>query len=629
MSKWISQKDLENTMGHKILIAGLQEAGKTAIKRVFFLRQQAVDVNGLKATIDYERLAVRINNVPITVVDLGGQRIFIRRFLSTFSPFIFNSVKIFIFVIDVSIKTTRNNAVQYFTAALEKLKEYSPNAEIYVFLHKNDLIRNSPNYESIHAQIKEEFQVGCEREIKFFRTTIFDEKSIINSLGRIFELSIPNAAKSKFVDNKVIGDGEEFSGKFAVDQFKDFQENICPFCNVQLFKTPNGFECNVCGYKPKGKQQKIDAEPIKPKISVDDLKAKLSSVKISQNEASSDISGGSTNVIPTKFSFSSISQSLSESNFNNNLEKILNLSFNKDEVEKKLSLDQKLFLNVCINIKLPVELTKFILNEYIVKYNPKKLKIYDYNILQAISYLKFGYLKDKDFLKYLFLTEYYQDVSVEETLWNNFPYPFKESYSAETEEDLEKLPLEKDLILLSFKENIGAKITNKDNNAEITFYKGKKRLGIITIPYSITPKDLKYMLIFELKFPIEKNLQGFVEETTTKLLTEMKNIRGSIKDELKPSTAEAIKTETKQSTEIRLTENKEIYYKIILNKPNFEVAFKFENKDFGKIIGPDSISASGLYQLVKNETLIPSLIGEDELMFATLEMYNKFNQLNK
>jgi len=51
------------------------------------------------------------------------------------------------------------------------------------FLHKNDLIRNSPNYESIHKQIKEEFQIAYDNKIKFFRTTIFDEKSIINAFG--------------------------------------------------------------------------------------------------------------------------------------------------------------------------------------------------------------------------------------------------------------------------------------------------------------------------------------------------------------------------------------------------------------------------------------------------------------
>ena len=333
MSKWISQADLESTMGHKILIAGLQEAGKTAIKRVFFLRQQAVDVNGLKATIDYERMAVRINNVPITVVDLGGQRIFIRRFLSTFSPFIFNSVKIFIFVIDVSVKATRNNSVQYFISALEKLKEFSPNAEIYVFLHKNDLIRSSPNYESIHAQIKEQFQVECERKLKFFRTTIFDEKSIINAFGRIFELSIPNAAKSKLVDGLAIESGEEYSDKFAVEQFKDLAENLCPFCNITLFKTANGYECNICGFKPRSKSKFIDAEEIKPKISVDDLKAKLNAVKISSDNTAID----TIDKIPASvLNGSDINKDLrllGESNLGENIPKILDLSFNRDEME--------------------------------------------------------------------------------------------------------------------------------------------------------------------------------------------------------------------------------------------------------------------------------------------------------
>ena len=68
---------------------------------------------------------------------------------------------------------------------------------------------------------------------------------------------------------------------------------------------------------------------------------------------------------------------------------------------------------------------------------------------------------DKDYQKFLFLTEYYQDVCVEETLWNNFPYPFKESSSTESVEDLEKQELDKDILSLSFKENIGAKIIPK------------------------------------------------------------------------------------------------------------------------------------------------------------------------
>ena len=159
MSEWVSKTEIAAHLGYKILIAGLSEAGKTAVKRIFFLKQKTEDVNRLSATLNYERLSITINEVPITIVDLGGQKVFLKRFLSSFSPFIFSSVQIFIFLIDTANRSTRNNALDYFRASLDKLKTYSPSAEIFIFLHKNDLVRNSPNYESIHEQLKEQFQL--------------------------------------------------------------------------------------------------------------------------------------------------------------------------------------------------------------------------------------------------------------------------------------------------------------------------------------------------------------------------------------------------------------------------------------------------------------------------------------
>lgn len=625
MSKWITSSEISSSMGQKILIAGLQEAGKTAIKRIFFLRQQAVDVNSLKATLDYERMQVRINNVPITVVDLGGQRIFIRRFLSTFSPFIFNSVKIMIFVIDVSIKSTRNNAVQYFVSALEKLKEYSPDCEIYVFLHKNDLIRNSPNYESIHAQIKEQFQVESDKKIKFFRTTIFDEQSVINAFGRIFELTIPQAAKSPLVDGKAIESGEEYSDKFAVEQFKTEEEEICPFCNIKLFKTDSGYECNICGYTPREKQKRIEAESFKPKVTVEDLKKKLTSAKISSynQPISQEISLNETESQPQVQE----TTPLYESDLDKNIPQILNLSFNREEVEKKLTLEHKQFLNLCFNYKVPTELLRFMLNEYIVKHTPRSLSVKNQNILQAISYYKFGYIKDNELMKFLYLSEYYKNLSVEDSLWNNFPDPFKES--AIKTVDLEKEALDKELLLLSFKENIGAKVAYKEYNSEITFYKGKHKLGVINIPLDITDKELKYMLVFELKFPVESNLQGFVQETTDKLLKEIRSNRQPTKVEEKPIVASKTSNETKVSNVYRLIENKELYYKITIRGEEFQVDFFKEDREFGIIKGPTTLSAPGMFELVKNETLIATLINDDDLMFSVLELYNKFSQLNK
>ncbi len=210
MSEWVSQTEINVQFGHKILIAGLSEAGKTAVKRIFFLKQRTEDVDSLSATLNYERLSITINDLPITIVDLGGQKVFLQRFLSSFSPFIFSSVHTFIFLIDVANKTSRNNSIDYFKACLEKLKNFSPETEIFVFLHKNDLVINSPNYESIHEQLKGQFQIECDdKNIRFFRTTIYKPETVINAFGRLFEITIPEIAKSEFVDGRTIGEIEE------------------------------------------------------------------------------------------------------------------------------------------------------------------------------------------------------------------------------------------------------------------------------------------------------------------------------------------------------------------------------------------------------------------------------------
>jgi hypothetical protein len=210
MSEWVSEAEISSRLGHKILIAGLSEAGKTAVKRIFFLKQRTEDVDKLSATINYERLSVTVKDTPITIVDLGGQKIFLKKFLTAFSPFVFSNVKIFIFLIDTANKTTRNNAFQYFKASIEKLINYSPEAEVFVFLHKNDLVRNSPNYESVHTQLKESFQLEYNETLRFFRTSIFKPESVIDAFGRIFELTVPDIAQSDFVEGRTIGEIEEY-----------------------------------------------------------------------------------------------------------------------------------------------------------------------------------------------------------------------------------------------------------------------------------------------------------------------------------------------------------------------------------------------------------------------------------
>ncbi|MHA2231853.1 MAG: ADP-ribosylation factor-like protein, partial [Candidatus Hodarchaeales archaeon] len=215
MSGWVSETEVSSRLGYKIILAGLSEAGKTAVKRVFFLGQGADDVDNIAATINYERLIATIKDTPVTIVDLGGQKVFLKRFLGSFSPFIFSAVKSFLFLIDVENKATMNNSIQYFSSCVEKLQSYSPNAEYFVFFHKNDLVRHLPNYESIHEQLKEQFQLESPKKVTFFRTTIYSPETVVNGFGRIFELAMPQLAGSEYVEGRQIGQVEEYAEKFV------------------------------------------------------------------------------------------------------------------------------------------------------------------------------------------------------------------------------------------------------------------------------------------------------------------------------------------------------------------------------------------------------------------------------
>jgi Ras-related GTP-binding protein A/B len=199
MSEWVNSSELDNRLGNKLLLAGLSEAGKTAVKKLYFQNSKLDEITGLSATLNYERLTTTINDVPITILDLGGQRVFIKRFLSGFSPFVFSSVRGLIFLIDTSIKGTRNNSIQYFAECVKKLDQFSPKAEVFVYLHKTDLIKSQPNYDTVLQLLMEQFQIEARRKIRFFFTSIYEPETVINSFLRIFEIIIPEKLSSKIV----------------------------------------------------------------------------------------------------------------------------------------------------------------------------------------------------------------------------------------------------------------------------------------------------------------------------------------------------------------------------------------------------------------------------------------------
>ncbi len=192
MSEYL-QLPQRTLLGKKVLLAGLSEAGKTAIRDVVFGGKSATEVEGYGATLNYTRMLISLDGgTQVTLMDLGGQKIFLERFVSKFSPFVFHSVGALIYVIDVSLIDRFPDAKHYFDAAVGRLEKYSPKTNaIFILIHKMDLLENSSTKEETLEQLRTLFQKDITQKIKFYETTIYND-SIKEAIQDLLKISFPD-----------------------------------------------------------------------------------------------------------------------------------------------------------------------------------------------------------------------------------------------------------------------------------------------------------------------------------------------------------------------------------------------------------------------------------------------------
>ncbi|MFX0016590.1 MAG: ADP-ribosylation factor-like protein [Promethearchaeota archaeon] len=168
----------------KILILGLAESGKSTIIKVVTEGKIPQKGESYNPTIDYERKQKTIAGTELTIFDLGGQTAFLDRFTGELSEFIFSGVKSLVFVVD-SIKINEiSRAKYYLDLSLNKLKQFSPDATVFIFQHKTDQIPKRLRDE-VKITIKEYISSGVTQEIKFYSTSVFTD-SIFRAMGDVY-----------------------------------------------------------------------------------------------------------------------------------------------------------------------------------------------------------------------------------------------------------------------------------------------------------------------------------------------------------------------------------------------------------------------------------------------------------
>jgi len=164
------------------------------MRSIIFADYLARDTMRLSPTIDVEYSHVRfLGNLHLHLWDCGGQDDFYRNYLENMRDHIFRSVELLIYVFDVDSAEEGNDFAQ-FAEVLDALEQHSPDARVYVLVHKMDLVKESMQ-EQVFAEREASITslAGGRLRVSCFKTSIWDE-TLYRAWSRIVYSLVPNTA---------------------------------------------------------------------------------------------------------------------------------------------------------------------------------------------------------------------------------------------------------------------------------------------------------------------------------------------------------------------------------------------------------------------------------------------------
>jgi GTPase SAR1 family protein len=196
-------KQLKTQSSRKIILLGLSQAGKTSIRDVVFGGKAPEETANYAATLNYERQVEQVADEPITVMDLGGQEVFLKRFLSSMSSFIFSNVAVLVFICDISTPDKFPASLKAFTEGTNRLEEMSDvQPAVYILLHKTDLMPDLTHRAERMEFLMEMFQDAvATKNITFLQTSIYDN-SIHEAFKRITAEASEIIPESTHIENE-------------------------------------------------------------------------------------------------------------------------------------------------------------------------------------------------------------------------------------------------------------------------------------------------------------------------------------------------------------------------------------------------------------------------------------------
>lgn len=185
---------MTSTDSKKVLLMGRSGSGKTSMRSIIFADFLARDTMRLSPTIDVEYSHVRfLGDLHLHLWDCGGQDDFYRNYLDNMRDHIFRSVQLLIYVFDIESDEEGSDSVQ-FAEVLEALEQHSPDARVFVLVHKMDLVREEMREKVFDERKESILELAGRLNVTCFATSIWDE-TLYRAWSTIVYSLVPNTAR--------------------------------------------------------------------------------------------------------------------------------------------------------------------------------------------------------------------------------------------------------------------------------------------------------------------------------------------------------------------------------------------------------------------------------------------------
>jgi hypothetical protein len=193
----------------KILLMGLQAAGKTAIKDVVFFNKSPEDMEDYMATVHYQRHFIDEEKSSM-VIDSGGQESYWNEAVTHFRHLVFSNVKLLLWIVDVTHPEMFEESERRFSFTIRQYKKENPNGKITVLCHKVDLVPPE-RMVVIHQHVRESFS-DPRFEVDFENTSIYYGESLKELVFTIMAEADIDIKRFELISNlgQKVEESEEF-----------------------------------------------------------------------------------------------------------------------------------------------------------------------------------------------------------------------------------------------------------------------------------------------------------------------------------------------------------------------------------------------------------------------------------